>query len=99
MLTENPGDDEREALEARAQEQLNSTPFKWQLTSNKIIAQGEDLIIDVGTGCGKSLCYQLATLLDPERNSDIVLVVSPLSALMLDQVSSLAWRKAQFHVI
>ena len=45
---------------------------------------GSDVTIFLPTGAGKSLCYQLVPLLQKK----LVLVVSPLLALMEDQVQA-----------
>ena len=53
------------------------------------ILAGRDAVVVMPTGSGKSLCYQLAALLLPGTT----LVVSPLIALMTDQVAALARRR------
>jgi ATP-dependent DNA helicase RecQ len=49
---------------------------------------GRDVLVVMPTGSGKSLCYQLPALL----RDDLTVVVSPLVALMQDQVDSLRAR-------
>src|SRR5215218_11115687 len=49
---------------------------------------GRDVLVVMPTGAGKSLCYQLPGLM----RDDLTIVVSPLVALMQDQVEALAAR-------
>jgi ATP-dependent DNA helicase RecQ len=56
-----------------------------QIEAIRASLAGRDVVLVMPTGSGKSLCYQLAALLLP----DTTLVISPLIALMKDQVDAL----------
>ena len=62
---------------------------------------GEHSLVIMPTGSGKSLCYQIPALLHEshadradraDRMTPLTLVLSPLIALMKDQVDALRWR-------
>ena len=53
---------------------------------------GDDLLAIMPTGGGKSLCYQVPALSRYEKTSALTVVISPLVALMADQVANLEKR-------
>jgi ATP-dependent DNA helicase RecQ len=57
-----------------------------QAEAVKAVLGGRDVVLVMPTGSGKSLCYQLTALLLP----GVTVVISPLIALMKDQVDALA---------
>ena len=75
-------------LSELAEKKFGKKPFQWQLEAAATVLKGEDLILDVGTGSGKSLVFTLPLVLDP---TDVSITVSPLSALMIDQVRQETW--------
>src|SRR5580698_11029794 len=52
----------------------------------RAVLDGEDVLTVMPTGSGKSLCYQLPAIARP----GLTLVISPLIALMRDQVRALS---------
>ena len=81
-----PGEDMTTALRDCLERRFGFDSFReGQEEACEAVVQGRDALIVMPTGAGKSLCYQLpACLLD-----GFALVVSPLIALMKDQVDSL----------
>jgi ATP-dependent DNA helicase RecQ len=77
------------ALGAELQRHFGFATFRQgQAEAVQEVLAGADLLLVMPTGSGKSLCFQLASLLLP----GVTLVVSPLIALMKDQVDGLAAR-------
>lgn len=56
-----------------------------QLEGIKMVLSGKSAMLVLPTGAGKSLCYQLAAMILP----GLTLVISPLVALMIDQLKQL----------
>src|SRR5688572_7601238 len=56
------------------------------------LVAGRDAVVLLPTGAGKSLCYQVPALVASRRGRGTTVVVSPLIALMQDQVRALRGR-------
>lgn len=69
-------------LTQKSQQLFQVQPFSWQLEAASSILQGKDVVVDVGTGSGKTICFSLPLL---TNDTDIALIISPLLALMIDQ--------------
>ena len=82
-------------LSAALQEHFGFAAFRpGQREACEAALEGRDVLVVMPTGSGKSLCYQLPGLL----RQDLTVVVSPLVALMQDQVEALGARGLGEHV-
>jgi superfamily II DNA helicase RecQ len=70
-------------------DQVNQTfsivPRKWQSQAMQALLGGNNVLVRAGTGSGKSLIFEAMTMAKPGA---VVLVISPLIALMHNQVSA-----------
>ncbi len=60
--------------------------------------RGESLLAILPTGGGKSLCFQLPALIRHIRRGQLTIVISPLQALMKDQVDGMLRRTGMDNV-
>ena len=80
---------EQPSLESLLHRHFGYTAFqRGQKDPIEAVLRGEDAIVVMPTGAGKSICFQLPALM----MKGITLVVSPLISLMKDQVDGLAER-------
>jgi ATP-dependent helicase YprA (DUF1998 family) len=80
-----PEEIDLENLAARTKLVLDQVAYGWQLEIGAAALCGDDVIVDVGTGSGKTLSFSIPLVLN---EMDIALRVTPLTALMIDQVQS-----------
>lgn len=61
--------------------------YPWQKVPQQVILRGDDIFVSAPTGGGKSLLFQLPSIM--EEGQAITLVISPLRALQVDQAQQL----------
>lgn len=60
-----------------------------QIEPIRTLLDGQNVFCVMPTGAGKSLIYQIPSLVEGGNNTGVTIVISPLIALMTDQVSAL----------
>lgn len=87
-----PGEDPTAKLLEAAEKLFGITDLHpKQLEVMRAFLDGKDFLAVLPTGFGKSLCFQLPALLAPDARATVV--VSPLVALIKDQVNDLRGRR------
>ena len=65
----------------------DGTPLQEKIVQKAM--RGENLLAILPTGAGKSICYQVPALSRYDKTGSLTVVISPLVALMADQVANL----------
>jgi len=82
-----------DAAQAVLKELFGYSAFRYgQERAVQAALDGRDALVLLPTGAGKSLCYQVPAVALARANRGTAVVVSPLIALMQDQVAALAQR-------
>jgi ATP-dependent helicase YprA (DUF1998 family) len=81
----------REAIVKRCEEAFNGhKPYDWQIDVTEALLLGLDCVAIAGTGAGKTMPFGLPLLMD-ETRSKMVIVISPLNDLEVEQVSMISF--------
>ena len=64
MLFYKPGEVNISALHSMDRQTFGCEPFDWQIATAIAVLEGRDVILDVGTGSGRTLAFSLASVLN-----------------------------------
>ena len=79
-------DGTRQTMSRRLQDVFNGRlPYDWQLDAAEALILGLDCIVVAGTGAGKTIPFALPLFVHDSQDK-LVLIISPLNALEMDQV-------------
>ena len=82
-------------LQAGTRRRRRRAPYQQLIVETAM--QGRNVLAILPTGAGKSLCYQIPALSRYDKTGALTVVISPLVALMADQVAGL--REARDHLV
>ena len=85
MIFYKPGEVNKPSLKSLVRQTFGCEPFDWQIATAIAVLEGRDVILDVGTGSGKTLAFSLVSVMNKD---DIIIIVSPLSSLMIEQMKN-----------
>ena len=64
MIFYKPGEVNKPSLKSLVRQTFGCEPFDWQIATAIAVLEGRDVILDVGTGSGKTLDFSLASVLN-----------------------------------
>ena len=64
MIFYKPGEVNKPSLKSLVRQTSGCEPFDWQIATAIAVLEGRDVILDVGTGSGKTLDFSLAPVLN-----------------------------------
>lgn len=73
-------------IRTKVEEKFQKRPCRWQCQVAQSVLQGKDVIIDVGTGMGKTLAFFIPILFRPKKVQIIVTALNVLGKQNVEQL-------------